>query len=224
MEAASIRRVRSFNRTVSERVGALSDNFLGRRRPMGESRLLWEVGAEGKEVRELRARLALDSGYLSRMLRSLERQRLVVVETSRADRRVRRVRLTRAGRAERAELDRRSDAVARGFLEPLSPGQRAKLLAAMAEVERWLDASLVEIAPLDPRSPDARRCLAQYFAELDERFDAGFDPAASIPADAVELTPPAGVLLVARRRGQAVGCGAVKFHAGAPAEIKRMWV
>jgi DNA-binding MarR family transcriptional regulator/GNAT superfamily N-acetyltransferase len=224
MDSASIRRVRSFNRTVTERVGALNERFLGRHRPLGESRLIWEVGTEGAEIRELRARLSLDSGYLSRLLRSLEQQGLVVVDTSRRDRRVRRVRMTHAGSAERAELDRRSDALARGFLEPLNDGQRSKLLSAMAEVERLLNASLVEIVIEDPTTPDARWCFEQYFAELDERFDAGFDPSLSIPADATELTSSSGLLLLARMRGRAVGCGALKLHSNAPAELKRMWV
>jgi DNA-binding MarR family transcriptional regulator/GNAT superfamily N-acetyltransferase len=224
MDSASIRRVRSFNRTVTERVGALNERFLGRHRPLGESRLLWEVGTEGAEIRELRARLSLDSGYLSRLLRSLEQQGLVVVGTSRRDRRVRRVRMTNAGSKERAELDRRSDALARGFLEPLNDRQRSKLLSAMAEVERLLNASLVEIVIEDPTTMDARWCFEQYFAELDERFDAGFEPSLSIPADATELTSPSGLLLLARMRGRAVGCGALKLHSDAPAELKRMWV
>jgi DNA-binding MarR family transcriptional regulator/GNAT superfamily N-acetyltransferase len=224
MDSASVRRVRSFNRTVTERVGALNERFLGRHRPLGESRLLWEVGTEGVEIRELRARLSLDAGYLSRLLRSLERQGLVVVDTSRQDRRVRRVRTTNAGSAERAELDRRSDAFARGLLEPLNDGQRSKLLSAMAEVERLLNASLVQIAIEDPTSQEARWCFEQYFAELAERFEAGFDPSLSLPADAAELKSPSGVLLLARMRGQAVGCGALKLHSDAPAELKRMWV
>ena len=224
MDSTSIQQVRSFNRTVTERVGALSDRFLGRARPLGEARLIWEVGTDGAEVRELRARLSLDSGYLSRLLRSLERQGLLVVDTSRVDRRVRLVRLTKAGSRERAELDRRSDAVARGFLEPLSDGHKARLLSAMADVERLLNASLVEFAIEDPTTPDARWCLEQYFAELDERFEAGFDPSISTSADPAELTPPAGLLLLARIRGRAVGCGALKLHPDAPAEIKRMWV
>src|SRR5262249_23180463 len=119
MDPASLRRVRSFNRTVTDRVGALHDRFLGRRRPLRGARPPWEGGAQGAAVRERRARLSLDSGYASGLLRSLERQRLVAVEPSRGDGRVRRVRLTAAGRAERAELDRRAKAVARGFLEPL---------------------------------------------------------------------------------------------------------
>ncbi len=224
MDDAAIRQVRRFNRTVTERVGALSGRYLGRQRPLGEARLLWEIGPEGAEIRELRARLLLDSGQLSRMLRSLEAEAVVRLETARADARVRRVRLTRKGTAERAELDRRSNRLARGFLDPLSERQRERLLGAMAEVEGLLNASLVEIGPCDPASRDARACLAQYFAELDARFENGFDPAKTTTADAAELKPPAGVMLLARLRGRAVGCGALKRHPGRVAEIKRMWV
>ncbi|HET8647419.1 MAG TPA: MarR family transcriptional regulator, partial [Vicinamibacteria bacterium] len=74
MDTALVTRVRSFNRLVTERVGALHDHFLGRDRPLGECRLLWEIGAGPIEIRHLRARLALDSAYVSRLLRSLESQ------------------------------------------------------------------------------------------------------------------------------------------------------
>ena len=224
MDTLALQRVRSFNRTVAERIGALDDHFLGRGRPMGESRTLWEIGPEGTEVRALRARLALDSGYTSRVLRALEQQGLIRVETSPDDRRVRRVFLTEDGLAERAELDRRSDDVARGFLEPLSASQRDRLVAAMTDVERLLQASIVRIALEDPATPDAQWCIGQYVAELGVRFEAGFDPANSIPADAHEMTPPAGAFLLARLRGRPIGCVGLKFHPDAPAELKRMWV
>ncbi len=224
METALVEQVRSFNRTVTERVGALHDHFLGRDHPLGEARLLWEIGTQGARVRELRSRLGLDSAYLSRLLRSLEGQGLVEVRKSEQDGRVRRVQLTEAGLRERAELDRRADAFARSLLAPLNGGQRAKLAAAMAEVERLLTASMVKIAVTDPASPDARWCIEQYFAELNQRFEAGFDPALGISAHPHELTPPNGLLLVARLREEPVGCGALKFHPNAPAELKRMWV
>ena len=216
--------VRSFNRTVTQRVGALNDTFLARDRPLGQARLLWEIGPDGCDVRRLRSRLDLDSGYLSRLLRSLERAGLVEVQPSPADGRVRRARLTRQGLAERAELDRRSDDAARSLLAPLSQGQRTRLLAAMAEAERLLAASMVQISGYDPAHPDARSCVQAYVSELGRRFDGGFDPARSIPAGDEELTPPAGLLLVATLHGEPVGCGAVKLHTGEPAEIKRMWV
>ena len=224
MKKAAVKQVRAFNRLVAERIGALSDHFLGRGRSMGESRTLWEIGPRGVEVRELRARLGLDSGYASRVLRSLQHQRLIEVRPSRRDARVRTVRLTARGRAEWEELERRSDQVAWSFLEPLRRPQRARLVAAMAEVERLLLASLVVVAAEDPTSPDARHCIGQYFSELDARFEGGFEPGRSIPADARDLVPPAGVLLVARLRGRPVGCGALKLHRRAPAELKRMWV
>jgi DNA-binding MarR family transcriptional regulator/GNAT superfamily N-acetyltransferase len=224
MALSQIEQVRSFNRLVTEQVGALNDHFLGRDRSLGEARLLWEIGTEGAEVRELRSRLALDSAYISRLLRSLEGQGLVVVEASASDGRVRRARLTEAGRVERAELDHRSDEFAAAVLKPLHDGQRARLTAAMAEVERLLIASMVTIVVADPASRDARWCFEQYFAELNERFAAGFDPALSISASASELTPPAGLLLIAQLRQEPVGCGALKFHAAVPTELKRMWI
>jgi DNA-binding MarR family transcriptional regulator len=223
-EATDIERVRSFNRTVTQRIGALQDEYLARGRPLGASRVLWELADAPTDVRDLRARLDLDSGYLSRLLRGLERDGLVVVEAGAADRRVRTVRLTDAGRAERDLLDRRSDDLAESLLAPLGEGGRARLVDAMEIVERLLTAGLVEVAVEDPASAAARHCLAAYFAELDARFDAGFDPGLSIPADTAELTPPAGLLLLARLHGEPVGCGALKLHGDAPAEIKRMWV
>jgi DNA-binding MarR family transcriptional regulator len=224
MDAAQIRRLRSFNRTVSQRIGALNDRFLDRGRPLGEARLIYEIGHDGAELRALRARLELDSGCVSRLLRSLERQGLVKGEAAAGDGRVRRVRLTAKGRREVAELDRRADAVARSVLAPLSAAQQARLIAAMTEVERLMRASAVRIAAEPSDSADARWCVDQYFRELGRRFDAGFDPARSISADAHELTPPAGVFLIARLGGRPIGCGALKAKERRIGDVKRMWV
>ncbi len=172
----------------------------------------------------MRGRLGLDSAYVSRMLRSLESHGLVVVEKSDADGRVRIARLTIEGLRERAELDHRAEDFAWSLLEPLSESQRLKLVKAMAEVERLLIASIVQIAPANPTSFDVIWCFEQYFKELGERFEAGFDPELSISADAPELTLPAGLVLVARLREEPVGCAALKFHEDTVGEIKRMWV
>lgn len=216
--------VRRFNRTVTQRVGALQDRYLARDRPLGEARVLWEIGPSGSDVRALRTRLDLDSGYLSRLLRSLEAAGLVTVGPGDGDRRVRAVRLTAAGRAERRVLDERSEALAAGMLAPLSPARRDRLVAAMGDVERLLTAALVEVEPTDPAHPDARRCLAAYMAELDRRFAGGFDADRSLPLDRDELVPPAGVFLVARLRGEPVGCGGYKRQPDGAAYLKRMWV
>lgn len=224
MKTSAVQQVRSFNRIVAEGIGAIDDRFLGRGRPMGESRLLWEIGVGGADLRTLRARLNLDSGYLSRTLASLEQQGLVVVRTHPDDRRVRRASLTDAGADERSELEKLSDAVACRLLEPLSDEQRRRLVAAMSEVERLLEASMVRFAIEDPNSKDARWCFGQYFAELNTRFDSGFDPSLSLSADARDLTAPEGALIVARLHENPVGCVALKFHGESPSELKRMWV
>jgi DNA-binding MarR family transcriptional regulator/GNAT superfamily N-acetyltransferase len=224
MSDAMVDQVRRFNRIVTERAGALSDHFLGRERPLGEARLLWEIGLEGCEVRLLRARLGLDSGYMSRLLRSLEAAGLVKVAASSGDRRIRVAQLTAAGRRERAALDKRSDDFATSLLAPLSANQRERLVTAMHDVERLLTAASVQITAVDPEHDDARYCLGQYVAELNRRSERVFDPSVGATALPHEVRPPAGEFFVAYLRCQAVGCGAVKHHANAPAEIKRMWI
>src|SRR3954463_12490451 len=163
MSETAIADVRRFNRTVTERLGVLRDRFLGLGRPLGESRLLWEIGADGCELRTLRARLNLDSGYLSRSIRSLEDAGLVTLAPSPADRRTRVARLTRAGRRERERLDQRSDNLAQAMLDPLNAKQRDKLIDAVATGERPLTASLVDVRVVDPlghrRATLSRRLL-----------------------------------------------------------------
>lgn len=222
--SSEIAQVRSFNRTVTQRVGALHDHYLSRDRSLGEARVLWEVGQDGADVRALRARLDLDSGYLSRLLRSLESAGLVEVRPSAEDRRVREVVLTELGVEERAVLDRSSDALAESMLEPLSTAQRERLVASMAEVERLLTATLVELRIVDPAHEHAQHCIGQYFDELARRFPTGFDPAVSRRAAPEEMRPPRGLFLLATLHREPVGCGGLKFHPGEPTEVKRMWV
>lgn len=224
MDTNAVQQVRRFNRLVAERIGALDDRFLQRDRPMGEARLLWEIGAQGAEVRELRSRLGLDSGYLSRVLRALEKQRLVSTRVVAEDRRLRRIFLTKAGLAERAELERRSDELAAGILGSLPEKQRDMLTAAMRQVEQLLRASMITFGVEPADTPDARWCFDQYFAELDGRFDGGFDPGLSRSADPEELTPPSGLLVMGRLQGRPVGCGALRFQEQGRAELKRMWI
>jgi DNA-binding MarR family transcriptional regulator/GNAT superfamily N-acetyltransferase len=224
MNESQVEQVRSFNREVTRRVGALGDDYLGRGRPFGESRVLFEIGREGADIRDLRTRLALDSGYLSRLLRSLEAQGLATSQRAADDGRARRVTLTRKGVREVDKLDRRSQDFATSLLAPLGVVQRERMIAAMAEVERCMRASAVVIEPGDPSSADARTCIEAYFRELDARFDGGFDPGRGPPSDAADYVPPNGLFLVARLDGRAVGCGALRATARGVGEIKRMWV
>jgi len=225
MKRNQIDLVRRFNRAITQRIGALDDAYLARGRSLGLSRLLWEIGPAGCEVRLLRARLGLDSGYFSRQLRRLEADRLVITDPDDGDGRVRKVRLTRKGLAERAVLDSSSNELAASILTSLTEPQRDRLVTAMVVVERLILASQVQVEIIDPRDVDARYCLRSYVEELGQRFETGFDPAQSISASDEEMTLPNGLLLVANLLGEAVGCGALKLHIDTQiAEVKRMWV
>ena len=186
--------------------------------------MLWEIGPEGREVRSLRRGLGLDSGYVSRLLRSLEGAGLVTVGPTDADKRIKTARLTAAGAAERAVLDERAERRAESLLTPLTPAQRLRLVAAMADVERLMTAAMIDVAPIDPDDPRAQFCLQSYVSELNRRFEAGWDPSRSISAAAAEMRPPAGIFLLASLQGKPMGCVALKLHGEEPAEIKRMWV
>src|SRR4051794_12908295 len=222
---SQVGRVRSFNRTVTQRVGALGDRFLATARPLAMSRLLWEIGTEGGEVVMLRSRMGVDSGQMSRMLRALESEGLVAVTPSESDARVRVARLTDRGLAERDVLDERSDELAASILDPLGEEERAELVSAMRTVERLIAASLVELRQAGPSEPDAQRCLRAYVAELNRRApDRGFDPSKGSTAKPEEVSWPNGAFVVAYLRGEPVGCGAVKHHPGEVSDIKRMWI
>jgi GNAT superfamily N-acetyltransferase len=157
-------------------------------------------------------------------LSSLEAAGLVEVTQSAADRRIRIARLTRAGIRERETLDERSNELAESLLDPLTPEERERLVVSMREVERLLVRASLEIKPVDPECADARHCLAEYVAELNQRSPRGFDPSVGATALPHEVRPPAGQFFVVYVHGEPLGCGAVKHHVDAPAEIKRMWI
>ena len=223
MEKDQLQQIRRFNRLVTQRVGALEANYLKRGRPLGEARVIFETGDDGVDVRALRNTLGLDSGYLSRLLQSLERQGLIAVKRGLGDARRRRVSLTRKGRGERAAYDRLSDELAASMLDPLDAARRGRLIAAMGEVELMIRAASVEIAREPPDSAEARSCLTQYFRELGARFEGGFHHDKEGLADAAEIAPPAGYFVLARLDGEPIGCGGLKRIDEATGEIKRVW-
>jgi GNAT superfamily N-acetyltransferase len=137
---------------------------------------------------------------------------------------VRRAHLTKGGLRERAELDRRSDDLAVHILETLTDKQRKQLTSAMGQVERLLKPLWFALKPMIPPVLTPYGASNSILLKPNARFEAGFDPARGIPADAHELVRPRGALVIARLRGQPVGCGALKFAEKQSAELKRMWI
>ncbi|GIG86025.1 bifunctional helix-turn-helix transcriptional regulator/GNAT family N-acetyltransferase [Plantactinospora endophytica] len=225
------RSVRDFNRYYSQRIGLLTDRYLGQDRPLGEARLLYEIGSGaasaggrsgGVSVRDLRTRLGWDSGYLSRSLRSLEAQGLVQLRPHETDGRVRVAELTGAGAAELAELDRRSTAAAGELLAPLTPAQRAELIAAQQRTRRLLRLAAVTVEVVDADGTAARQALTEYATELSTRFPEGYDRRALV--DPAEVSGAGGAFLVAYEQGRPIGCGGIRTLGPGVAELCHLWV
>lgn len=215
--------LRRFNRSYTQRIGVLDDSYLGSGLPLGAARMLYEIGQAPTTVHELRTRLGLDSGYVSRLLRRLEEDGLTTGGPDPTDRRRRTVRLTERGRNSWRRLDRRSEALADKLVEPLTTRQRDRLAEALATADLLVRAGAVSLDVVEPWSAPARDAVRRYFAELAERFPTGFDPgdtSAEVPA----LRAPYGRFILARSDGASVSCGGVRRVDGETAEIKRMWV
>ncbi len=225
-DASTIVTLRRFNRTYTQRIGALDESFLGLGRPLAQTRLLFEIGHAGATVRDLRDRLGLDAGYVSRLLRALETEGLVVVRPDPADRRRRLVTLTAEGRHAWGLLDERSEELARSLLEPLATRQRDQLAEALALADRLVRAATVRLVETAPTDPGAVAAMAAYFEEIGRRF--GFEPGDAWTQDARSMAAPDGFFVVARDDGRPVACGGVQhlpdLPSGRTAEIKRMWV
>ena len=85
-------------------------------------------------------------------------------------------------------------------------------------------ASMVALAPADPGQPACPVLPACVFRRAVAPLRWRIRPGPDSPAADAEMTPPAGLFLVASLYGEPVGCGALKFRGDGPADIKRMWV
>lgn len=217
-----IARIRRFNRAVTSEVGALDTSFLGLGRPLGPARVLNAIGHGMQDVSVIRDYLALDSGLMSRLLRGLEAEGLITTEASPDDSRRRLARLTPVGTAAFADYERLSDAQA-GAILARHPRPQA-ILDAMDLIATVLGQDRIAIIEANPRSPDAIHCLGQYYAELERRFDTGFDVNLSRDPDAADMIRPRGVFLLAMSDGLPIGCVGLKGSCAPVAEIKRLWV
>ncbi|RSM87187.1 GNAT family N-acetyltransferase [Streptomyces sp. WAC 01325] len=212
---------RRFNRYFTRRIGVLDDHYLGQDRPLGEARLLFEIG-DGMSLRELRSRLGLDAGYLSRMAKALQAQGMVTLSAHPEDSRLRMIEPTAAGRVEVKEQNRRANLVAAGLLNGLSEPQRAELAGALATAQRLLRLASITVALVDGAAPDARACLDGYAADIDERFPEGFDKDDLVAPQ--EVSGDAGAFFVAYEEDRPVGCGALRRLEPGVGEIRHVWV
>jgi DNA-binding MarR family transcriptional regulator/N-acetylglutamate synthase-like GNAT family acetyltransferase len=136
---ARVAAVRGFNRFYTQKIGVLGEGLLASPFSLTEARILFELAQrDGATAAGLCRDLGLDAGYLSRILRRFENDKLLARTPSAADGRQSLLALTASGREAFAELDRRSRDEIAALLEPLPAGRQARLVAAMAGIERLL--------------------------------------------------------------------------------------
>jgi DNA-binding MarR family transcriptional regulator/N-acetylglutamate synthase-like GNAT family acetyltransferase len=146
--AHTIHAVRSFNRFYTRQIGVLRDGLLKSPFSLAEVRVLYEIAhREQPAATELCQQLGLDPGYLSRILRGLEKRGLVRKSASQADGRQNLLGLTAGGRATFATLDARQNEEIATWLHQLPAPEQARLVQAMRIIESVLGAGP------EPRTP-----------------------------------------------------------------------
>lgn len=152
-DPVQIAAVRRFGRFYTRHVGALAEGLLDSAFSLPEARVLWELGQAPSAVASaLAARLGMDAGHLSRVLRKLEDAGQVKRSPDTEDARRQLLALTARGRGTFDRLDRASRAQVGGWLAPIAPGDRASLVAAMGRIEQLLGGirSAPAVRPLRP--------------------------------------------------------------------------
>lgn len=222
MSSDPIARIRRFNRAVTRETGALDQSFLGRGRPMGPARVLHAIGQGHTDLEAIRTYLAMDKTLLSRIVKALQADGLLTLSRGAEDARRRVATLTDNGQTEVAAYNALSDAQAQSLLSR-HPRPEA-LLEAMDLVASALGRDEIGVTQVDPRTPRAVYCLEEYYAELERRFDTGFDVNLSCDPEATDMIPPRGTFLIAKSDDLPIGCVGVKGTEKGYGEIKRLWV
>ena len=172
---------RAFNRFYTGRIGVLDRRLFDSQFSLAEARVLYElVQRDGCNATELAATLDMDAGYVSRILASFERDKLLSRKRSRSDARQRELHLTVKGRRAFEQIDQRSQAQAESMVAALPGREQAELLGAMRTIERVLgqDTTHDRVTLRQPRSGDygwvIERHGAIYWDEYrwDEHFEA----------------------------------------------------
>jgi DNA-binding MarR family transcriptional regulator/GNAT superfamily N-acetyltransferase len=133
-----IAEVRRFNRFHTRLVGALNNRLLESEYPLPQLRVLYEVANGSYSASDLAQDLAMDPGYLSRLISGLSKDGLIEKKPSRRDARKRVLGLTVAGRDVFNTLDATSAAEVGELLKPLSAREQEALVGAMTRIRRLL--------------------------------------------------------------------------------------
>src|SRR5215467_8052842 len=129
--------VRRFNRFYTKQIGVLHEHLLQSQFSLTEMRVLYELAQRPEwATAELATNLDVDAGYLSRILRTFEDNKLIRRKPSPSDARQNLVALTSKSRRVFQPLDERSTTEVAATLGRLASADQERLLAAMQTIER----------------------------------------------------------------------------------------
>ncbi len=154
--ARDVEAVRRFSRFYTRRIGVLHEGLLDSEFSLAEGRVLYDLAHQAPTTaRALADALDLDPGYLSRLLKGLDKRGLIKRRPSAADGRQQVLSLSAAGDAAFAAINARSQHHVGTLLAPLSPAERGQLVEAVAVIERLLGPQAPRQAPyiLRPHQP-----------------------------------------------------------------------
>jgi DNA-binding MarR family transcriptional regulator len=147
-KASHVTTVRRFNRFYTSQIGVLQEGHLSSPFTLTEVRVLYEIAhRQAPMARDLAADLAIDPGYLSRILLRLKKRRLVVQKSSKTDARQRPLALTSSGARTFGDLDTRARGEVHRLLEKVSAADRPRLIQAMQTIESLLGAQAEPAKP-----------------------------------------------------------------------------
>jgi len=139
MSADAAEQVRSFNRFYTRQIGLLREGLLDTRYSLTQARILYELGTRaGVRSSDLARDLALDPGYLSRLLKNFEKQGLVRRTVSHTDARAQHLAVTAKGRREFEKLNSRSREEIGAMLARMSGPEQQRLVDSMAAIRGLL--------------------------------------------------------------------------------------
>ena len=213
IDPSHVSTVREFSRFYTRRLGTLDEGLLDTPWTLTEARVVFELGqAPSTDMAALRTALAIDSGYLSRLLAKFDAAGLIARTVSASDGRRQALSLTAAGKRLYRTLGERSNRQVAGLLSPLAGPARDALVGAMRTVMGALDDRReAPAAQLRGLRPGDLGWVAQRHGEVYAReygWDTSFEAlVARIMADYVEQHRPGREnAWIAEVDGQRAGC------------------
>jgi len=216
--------LREFNRFYTAHLGLLRKHHLDGEFSLTEARILYEIGSHPNiTAAELRETLALDRGYISRILASLTRRKLIRQAASTADAREKLLTLTASGQRSAAHLNETSDHHISGILDCIEPNLREDLVSSLQRAHAILSDRpklAVSIERLAKPSKAAVEILEEYYEAV--------NVVKRDPPDALRsmLAEPSSAMWLARLDDEVVGCVVLRNLPSVPnaGECKRLYV